>query len=1190
MKKLRYILTTLFVFSIAMFFACSGCGEKKSSSTIDVIDKEITMYVGEDYLFEPNYTGEKKLSYSVTDKNALEVTENGKVTAKAEGVYFITIGDGEISVTCKIIILRSKDYIELSSYSAAVVEGGSKEITAIVYEDGRVVDKTVEFMVEPSVSEFSVNGNKITIMCDKVGYYTISAKSGSLTSKCEIKAVNKNAQFLSSPTISVENCETVKWSLIENADAYQIMVNGEEWKEITDNEYSVGSYTDTLKVDEKLIIAVRAIARNSFDYIDGNPTRIKFEHTFDSEVITPFSCAVAGTIKYTCKVCARSYLVENYKEPHKNKDGACIVCGEVMTKGVLYLYDEERECYFVAGADAGFDSKNVYFLSEYDDGKNGKHPVKYVGINAFIYNNFIERVFLPESITELHGLCFAHCPSLKFVSMPGITYLPAIDESDYKHDNFRDCYELKAVIVGNDFYNKGRNFFAWQNRPENYTPSVDVYILGNSVQALATDYYPISDFSRNNYLLTGKTYFYNQARSRCETWYYDTDNETPIINGTHNYVNEVCEICGDIKTYGIVYAYDEAADCYYVKGTERSFDGELVNILSEYDDGTNGKHPVNYVGMNAFRDNAKLKAIYLPETITELRGECFWACSNLEFVSMPGITYLPAKNETDYKHNNFANCYNLKNVIVGNNFDNVGRNFFAGNNTPEGYKGQVDILIKGTSVKKIETTSYPIDVSLNYNSPIWNITNNALLSGKIFFYNSGNAKTCMDVWYYDENGKVVKQEKTTDHVYTDGVCVCGKYQTEGIEYVFDTDHYYVAEYKGAATEVHVLKEYDDGTNGKHPVSYVGMNAFKDNTRIKEVYLPETITELKGECFWACSNLEFISMPGITYLPAKNETDYKHNNFANCYNLKTVIVGNDFDNSGRNFFAGNNTPEGYKGQVDILVKGMSVKKLETTSYPIDVTLNYNESKWNDANNALLSGRVFYYNENKATCINAWYYEENGKAVKQEKTTDHEYDGGVCACGKYQTEGLVYVFDTDHYYVNKYTGSATEVYVAKEYDDGINGKHPVTTIKKEAFQKKTIIIKVVLPESVENVEGEAFFECTALETLIMPGVKVFNEGNGAFNLTHNCIALRTIVLNGEADIGRKVFNSDKDEGKGVANVYLTSANKLKFRDAQGNYVEDYFKNQNNILSGKFYEYSDTQKSDCWHYVNGIPSLWE
>lgn len=93
----------------------------------------------------------------------------------------------------------------------------------------------------------------------------------------------------------------------------------------------------------------------------------------------------------------------------------------------------------------------------------------------------------------------------------------------------------------------------------------------------------------------------------------------------------------------------------------------------------------------------------------------------------------------------------------------------------------------------------------------------------------------------------------------------------------------------------------------------------------------------------------------------------------------------------------------------------------------------------------------------------------------------------------TEGIkyTYVSNTTSYTVNGYTGTKSDVYIPSEYDDGTNGKAPVTKIVRLSFNSASVATTVHLPKSILEIANEAFSGATALKDIIV------NENNEKFS---------------------------------------------------------------------------------------------
>ena len=592
----------------------------------------------------------------------------------------------------------------------------------------------------------------------------------------------------------------------------------------------------------------------------------------------------------------------------------------------------------------------------------------------------------------------------------------------------------------------------------------------------------------------------------------------------HAYTNGICVKCNKLQTVGVQYLENADKGIYYVAGYTGL--GKDVYVLSEY----NGK-PVTYVKSEAFA-NKKITKVVLPASVTELKGGVFLNCYNLKYISMTGVETLNDWNA----NNNFLNCINLETVIVGKMFEVQAQQFKLHNETAV---TNPDIYVDGA---KSESS-----ISIEYGGDI-----NNLLSGDVYY--KGDASKCFE-WNFDVNGNIVHGANA--HNFVDGKCsACGKIQTEGVLYVLDEeqDCYYVSGYTGTSKEVYVLSEYES-----KPVSYVKFEAFKDNTNITKVVLPASVTELKGGVFLNCYNLKYISMTGVETLNDWNA----NNNFLNCINLETVIVGKMFEVQAQQFKLHNETAV---TNPDIYVDGAKSESSISIEYGGDI-------------NNLLSGDV-YYKGDASKCFE-WNFDVNGNIVHGANA--HNFVDGKCsACGKIQTEGVLYVLDEeqDCYYVSGYKGTSKEVYVLSEYE----GK-PVSYVKFEAFKDNTNITKVVLPASVTDLDGNAFWGCTQLKYLSMVGVTTLNYGETqrpygtryGNNNFRDCVNLETVIVSNAFSSNAGQFGSGDSSAKAVVRFFVKGASgNPSLQDDQ-------------LLTGTVYFYSENNVSGAWRYVNGVAMLW-
>ena len=1018
MKKFFVSLLTIIgaVCASLALSACScscSCNPKKvednTVNDITLTDKEITVFVGGTYKFTPG--GAEKFTYSSSDPTVASVDKNGVLTGRADGTAFINVGAENAEAVCRVNVVKDENYIRLNVTSATAFVGGEVTIKAEVIRNGEVSDEKVFFGTDSDGMRIKSDGvNSVAVTCDETGYYTLKANRGGLMAECIIKAVNLNAETLALPEVATEDCKTVSWQPVENATGYEYCINGGEWVKTTQTYFNAESVTDGLKFGDKAIFAVKATAEGDFDHIDGLATVTEFSHDYKQTVISEYTCVKAGKVLFDCEVCKKSYTDENFLADHVYKDGWCEVCHTQLTPKVVYRYDESNDCYFVVGADAGYDAENLYILAKYNDGKNGERPVKYIGYGAFQSNKTIKKVIIPESITEfvdkndvynviykdgtrvsspLRGMVFDDCSNLEYISMRGITVFRDIagyvivnengeftrvgeaSEDDVKnglksqpisfaHWNFRDCYSLEKIIVGEGFDNYGATFMRWYNTPDAEERKADLYVYGASIIGFCNDSYTLNAVMSpgNNALLTGDVFYYDETSTDCYKWHFAEDGETIVTSGKHEYnAKNVCKKCGAYNDYGVKYGYDENSDVYYVDDNSGTIQTEIT-VISTYNDGKHGVHPVTYARNGAFKGNGSITKVTLPESVVRLEGGVFERCKNLEYVSMAGVEDLSVYaikggiyGETVDTGNNFLDCYKLKTLIVNKNLNLVGQQFLGRPVDGVAATASIDLYSNG-SAEESNIQAAP------------NAQNN-LLTGVIYYF--GKLDVCRR-WTI-EDGDI--ETSAREHDYNEkGVCVnCGEYKTDGVTFGYYTKEngegvYFVTGYTGSGETVNVPGAYNDGVHGVKKVEFVASGAFRGNAKIKKVILPESVVSLEGNVFWGCENLEYVSMTGVKNLDYASPYggEGRNNNFRDCFKLKVVITSTALtSNVGQFGTAVGNTPE--NPVLDFYVYGESGAP----------ALNNGAA---DADN-LVSGRVYYYSETSAE--NCWHYDENGNAV-------------------------------------------------------------------------------------------------------------------------------------------------------------------------------------------------------------------
>lgn len=458
---------------------------------------------------------------------------------------------------------------------------------------------------------------------------------------------------------------------------------------------------------------------------DGEYKEITSETAFAPEKLYYVKAVVAAGENY---IGATSEIKTFIKNHEYNENGKCVKGDAYNTAGVTYAYGADKGEYYVTGcADS---VTELVILPAYNDGEHGEKAVTYVAHRAFVGKTNIVKVILPESVTDLGGSSFAGCSNLVYVYMPGVkSLIYAVDgRPDGKKDcnnNFLQCYKLTTVIIASDFYTNTQQF----TNGNGDIPRIDGAVLEFYVNASAG----APNLEGNNNLWTGNV-FYKGDATKCMQWNFDENGNVVHGASEHDFENGKCKVCGkysDELTQGVVYNYNAAEDCYYV-GLNKTLNVSELNILGKYNDGIHDEKDVKYVGFQAFMGNPAITKIILPDSVDSLEGSAFMGCSNLEYVSMTGVTTMNWASRYNKKDgdNNFRFCNKLKYVIVGTELS--------------------------SNCGQFNTDNVPADLILSFyvkgESGVPNLEgNNNLSSGKTYHYSETEKSGC---WHYDGDGNV----------------------------------------------------------------------------------------------------------------------------------------------------------------------------------------------------------------------------------------------------------------------------------------------------------------------------------------------------------------------------------------------------------------------------------------------------
>lgn len=131
--------------------------------------------------------------------------------------------------------------------------------------------------------------------------------------------------------------------------------------------------------------------------------------------------------------------------------------------------------------------------------------------------------------------------------------------------------------------------------------------------------------------------------------------------------------------------------------------------------------------------------------------------------------------------------------------------------------------------------------------------------------------------------------------------------------------YSVTGYSNIATSDNVVipSTYDDGTNGAHPVTHIGYQAFANCTSLTSVSIASSVTTIDERAFSGCTSLTDVTIPdsvtsignyafrnctSLTSVNIPNSVTYLGDKaFRDCSSLTSVIIGNSVTSIGYEAF-------------------------------------------------------------------------------------------------------------------------------------------------------------------------------------------------------------------------------------------------------------------------------------------------
>ncbi|MFI3229448.1 MAG: leucine-rich repeat protein [Bacillota bacterium] len=352
-----------------------------------------------------------------------------------------------------------------------------------------------------------------------------------------------------------------------------------------------------------------------------------------------------------------------------------------------------------------------------------------------------------------------------------------------------------------------------------------------------------------------------------------------------------------------------------------------------------------------------------------------------------------------------------------------------------------------------------------------------------------------------------KWQEITEYYYTDGLNFSFSEQTNTYSVEFENSVY--SDYRETITEIVIPSSYDDGENGRYPVTTIATYAFQYFTNLETIVLPDTITYIGQWAFSYCEKLESITLPD-------NAMVVSFDAFNNCTSLKEIIISENnqyYISKDGVIYSQNATSLMFVppalGIVDFVIPE-DITYLKSNSFADNVTLK--SITFNDKITAIDYGtfegcmKLETVNnlDNIISIGNSAFFEcfaLESIELSENLTTIGQH--AFCKCTSLEEITLpsnITVLEDGVF------SNCTSLTI-------VNGMDSVTSIGEGAFSSCKNLKEIILSENISSIGFRAFWNCESLTSIIIPKNVTF-VGDGAFQY---CCNMQEINYEGkEADI--------------------------------------------------------------------------
>lgn len=752
-----------------------------------------------------------------------------------------------------------------------------------------------------------------------------------------------------------------------------------------------------------------------------------------------------------------------------------------------------------------------------------------IGEGAFRDCSKLDTINIGNSLISLDNAAFANCVSLEAISL-GDSFM------NFNTSSFEGCTNLKSLNLGNSIKSLPNNAFSSMT-------SLTSLIIPDTVTSIGTGLFQNNSGIESVSLGKGITTLPENTFSNCTNLKTIDFSSAISISSIGDYAFNKCSsletitIPNSVLTIG-TYAFSY---CYGLKSIN------LSDNLTQLSDGL-------------FYNCTALESFVVPKNVTSFDSGSFYGCSgmktfdfgdNIEFIQQNSLnnftnleTVIFPKNLTSVPNYICRNLSKLKNITLPENLESFSYNMFSG-------------------CTSLESITIPDSVRYIYGNAFSNCTN---LKTVIF----GTGLTSIE---YDAFSNCTALESIA--------------LPDSITNLSSSIFYYCTSLK----EVTLPKN----------LNYIQNGMFYNCTSLESITLPTNCNYIYDSAFYNCTSLTTVEN-------VSNVTEIYSSVFYNCSALANLELGSSLRRVGSNaFYNCTSLPTiAYKN-------GNYLKVGSNEHYILCSVINKNVESFEFASDMkIIMGQAFADSTIKAisipsemTEIPAYMFSNMNSleeiTIPNTITRINEY--AFYYCRNLET---VYIPDSVTYlsdYVFYECASLTSIRLPKNLDYIRNG----------VFYGCKNLEEISIPDNVQGIYSDSFSQ-SGLKTINIPkkctyvSESAFRYMPNGFTITVDESNSSYRVINGSlydysgANLIKYCFKGNEKYiilGKTVSSIYAYafdynqefnaiyfegSVNECDVRLNWGWVDSSYYD------SASWYYYSSTYSLGCWHYVNGVPTLYE